>query len=149
MNMHNHKKAVTVEGNAPQCAYKVMKTKPWANCPDCGGYADAGHPGTPRCRNYRLPQARALGFSSVAQMDEHDAWLRKNGTHEFKKWLERFEPSGTPTPPVKKACLDPAKGFDPVSLAGEAQMPMCDAHAGWWNDAHPFGPAAVPTTAPH
>lgn len=34
------------------------------------------------------PEAEALGFSSDAQMREHEQWLRKHGTPEFKAWLK-------------------------------------------------------------
>lgn len=33
-----------------------------------------------------LEQAKALGFASVAAMREHQAWLEKNGTAEYKSW---------------------------------------------------------------
>ncbi len=36
------------------------------------------------CQN--LERAKALGFASVAAMREHQAWLEKNGTAEYKSW---------------------------------------------------------------
>ncbi|HDR9756631.1 hypothetical protein KDX16_16180 [Burkholderia vietnamiensis] len=33
-----------------------------------------------------LEQAKALGFDSVAAMREHQEWLKKNGTAEYKSW---------------------------------------------------------------
>lgn len=34
------------------------------------------------------PEAEALGFKTDAQMREHEAWLRKHGTPEYKVWLK-------------------------------------------------------------
>ena len=31
---------------------------------------------------------------------------------------------------------------------GSTNMPLCTEHAGWWNDNHPFGPTAIPSSVP-
>lgn len=41
----------------------------------------------------RFNQAQALGFDSTAAMDDHAAWLKKNGTAEYQAWL-----ASIPTP---------------------------------------------------
>lgn len=40
-----------------------------------------------------VEKALALGFESVEAMTEHQAWLEKNGTAEYRKWLDSI-----PTP---------------------------------------------------
>jgi hypothetical protein len=40
-----------------------------------------------------LEQAKALGFESVAAMREHQAWLEKNGTPEYKSWAASVAPA--------------------------------------------------------
>lgn len=38
-------------------------------------------------------QAKALGFRTIAEMDDHEQWLRKHGTPEYRAWVARI-----PTP---------------------------------------------------
>lgn len=40
-------------------------------------------------------QALALGFTSVAEMQDHQRWLEKNGTAEFRRWLARVSTQST------------------------------------------------------
>lgn len=40
-------------------------------------------------------QALALGFTSVAEMRDHQRWLEKNGTAEFRRWLARVSTQST------------------------------------------------------
>lgn len=42
----------------------------------------------------RFYQAEALGFETTAKMDEHQAWLKKNGTREYQAWLAGIVPGG-------------------------------------------------------
>ncbi|MBZ0294686.1 MAG: hypothetical protein K8L99_19125 [Anaerolineae bacterium] len=41
----------------------------------------------------RFNQAEALGFNSTAEMEGHQAWLKKHGTREYKDWLASFMPT--------------------------------------------------------
>lgn len=45
----------------------------------------------------RFNRAQALGFDSTAAMDDHAAWLKKNGTAEYKAWLASVVPSEQPS----------------------------------------------------
>lgn len=57
----------------------------------------------------RFEEARALGFESISQMEEHQAWLQKNGTAEYRRWLGTVLPAEAPAAnltftPVRSAC---------------------------------------------
>lgn len=39
----------------------------------------------------RFEKAQALGFSTISEMEEHERWLRVNGTAEFHCWLAGVE----------------------------------------------------------
>ena len=38
-------------------------------------------------------QAQALGFDSTEAMREHQEWLKRNGTPEYKQWLASVMPA--------------------------------------------------------
>lgn len=42
-------------------------------------------------------RAEALGFETTAAMDEHAAWLKRNGTSEYKAWLASVTPVEQPS----------------------------------------------------
>lgn len=41
-------------------------------------------------------RAQALGFDSTAAMLEHQNWLKRNGTPEYKRWLATVLPADEP-----------------------------------------------------
>ena len=58
---------------AEEYAIKLAKKYHWP-IRDCYAHAD-------------LEMAQVLGFETVDQMREHQVWLEKNGTAEYKKWV--------------------------------------------------------------
>lgn len=41
----------------------------------------------------RFDQAEALGFNTTAEMEQHQAWLKKHGSREYRNWLASFTPA--------------------------------------------------------
>ncbi len=94
-----------------------------------------------------LEKAQALGFATVEEAMEHEQWLEKNGSPQFKDWLEQMRQQAVQRKEGGPAWFANLGVGQWKQLVSRAELDWKDVALKGWNELSPTQRAALQSAA--